>query len=260
MLVSEHHGKALLRAGGIAVPRGVVARTPEQAAAAAGELGGVVAIKAQIPAGKRGKAGGIIFAESGEAARRAGELLASSIAGFPVRTLLIEQRVEIARELYAAVMNDAATKSPLVLFSAEGGIDIEELNVSNPDAILRRVVDIRRGFTAADARLMLAGSTLEEGLRDAVADVLAKLYRQYRALDLELLEVNPLAIDRGGRAWALDCKLSVDDSARSRHPDFVAEAAGAFGPAGTELEQRGRELGLLYIELDGQVGVLANGA
>lgn len=261
MILSEYHGKELLRGAGTRAPRGVVAETAEQAASAAVALGGPVAIKAQIAAGRRGKAGGVRFAADPDAVQSiAAGLLATSICGFPVRKLLIEERIPVARELYAAVMNDAQSKSPLVLFSTEGGIDIEELGATRPERIVRRSVDIRRGLGAAEALDMLSGTGLDQGLRERVAEVLVALYAQYRAFDLELLEVNPLALDRSGTLWALDCKLSLDDAAKARHSELVNAVEGWLGESGTELERRGRAHGLLYIELEGDVGVLANGA
>jgi succinyl-CoA synthetase beta subunit len=256
MNFEEHAAKPLLAAAGIAVPAGRLARTPDEAAAAAGALGAVI-VKAQAPTGKRGKAGGIKKADTADQARAAAQaILGMEIAGHVIESVLVEQRSDIAREFYAAVMNDPASKGPLVLFSALGGMDIEEAAAQDANAIRRATVDIRKGFDKAAAGAMLKGLALD-GKEAAVADVLARLYAAYRANDAELLEINPLAVTRDGHVAALDCKFVMDDSGVKRHE----ELAGKGTPDKlTGLEARGRDLGLRYIELPGDVGVLANGA
>jgi succinyl-CoA synthetase beta subunit len=259
--LTEHHAKRLLADAGLAVPRGGVAADPEEAAARAREVGGAVVVKAQVPAGGRGKAGAVRFADTPEeAAAAAAELLAMTVAGFPVTAVLVEQRIDIRRELYTAVLNNAASRGPLVLFSTEGGIDIEEVHDTAPEKVLRAPLDIRDELSAPAARELLEPTGLNEAEREAVAAALGTLYRVYREYDAELVEVNPLAIDSGGVALALDCKLSMDDAARPRHPELVERVAPSLPETGTELERRARELGLFYIELDGDIGVLANGA
>jgi succinyl-CoA synthetase beta subunit len=257
----EHHAKRLLADAGLPVPRGGVAADADEAADRARELGGAVAVKAQVPAGGRGKAGGVRFADTPEqAAALAAELLGTSVAGFPVERVLLEECVDIRRELYAAVLNDAASRGPLVLFSTEGGIDIEEVHAAAPEQVLRSGLDIRQGLSEAAARELVEPADLDAGERRAVAAALATIYRVYREVDAELVEVNPLAIDVDGELRALDCKLSMDDGARPRHPELVEQVAADLPDTGTELERRARDLGLFYIELDGDVGVLANGA
>jgi succinyl-CoA synthetase beta subunit len=257
----EHHAKPLLADAGLQVPRGGVAATADAAAARAREVGGAVVLKAQVPAGGRGKAGAVRFAGSPEeAAAEAAALLGTTVAGFPVTSVLVEERIDVRRELYAAVLNDAESRGPLVLFSTEGGIDIEEVHATAPEKVLRAPMDIREGLSEPAARTLLEPADLDTAEREAVAAALVILHRVYREVDAELLEVNPLAIDGGGGAWALDCKLSMDDGARPRHPELVERVAASLPDTGTELERRGRELGLFYIELDGDVGVLANGA
>lgn len=261
MLVEEYLAKPLLAEAGIAIPDGRVASTPTEAANAAATIGDTVALKAQVPAGKRGKSGGILFASSPvEAREEAAVLLGSNISGYPVGKILVEERVDICRELYAAIINDPASKSPVVLFSTEGGMDVEEISAAHPEKVFRQRVDIRHGFDDADARALLAGTDLEVSLQEEVARILAALYARYRALDAELVEINPLVIDRTGTVKALDCKLAIDDAARKRHPDLVARVEADSGRAGTALEREAQKLGLLYIELDGEVGMLANGA
>jgi succinyl-CoA synthetase beta subunit len=254
MNFEEHAAKPLLAEAGIEVPRGLTATTPEGAADAQRALGPVV-VKAQVPAGKRGKAGGVAAADDAEgAARAARRILGMEIGGHRVARVLVEERKPIARELYAAVLNDAALRSPLVLFSTEGGMDIEEVAAARPARVRRLAVDIRRGLGPEDARAVLENL---DGVPAGAADVLAKLYGVYRRLDAELVEVNPLALTADGRLVALDCKLAIDDAAAARHPGV---AARAVPEKLTALERRGKELGLKFIELDGDVGVLANGA
>ena len=256
MNFEEHAAKPLLETAGIAVPKRRLVTSAEEASSAAKELGACV-IKAQVPAGKRGKAGGIAMADTPEAAATAAdEILALEIGGRAVERLLVEERIAIAREFYAAVLNDASAKSPVVLFSTLGGMDIEDAAAKDPQALRRCVVDIREGFGHREAEEMLGG--LDPGLgASGVAKTLVALYRLYRDTDAELIEINPLALTDDGGLVALDCKFILDDAAIPRQPDLAALGAKERL---TAIEARGRELGLQYIELDGNVGVLANGA
>jgi succinyl-CoA synthetase beta subunit len=239
MDLEEAEGKRALAGAGIAVPAGEVCATPDAAAAAARRLG-PCAVKAQVPAGKRGKAGGVRLADTPEDAdRAAAAILGMEIAGHRVEKVLVERRVRIAAELYCAVLTDAATRGPLILFGP-GGMDVEEMQ----DKLLRIPVDIAKG-----PRLT--------GLDKDVADVLARLYDLYLKADAELIEINPLARLKDGTYLALDCKLTVDDAALYRQPELAKRGAPERL---TEFERRGRALGLKYIELPGNIGVLANGA
>lgn len=253
MNFEEYAAKPLLAAAGIPIPRGVAVTTADQAATAAGELGPCV-VKAQVPTGKRGKAGGIRPAADPEGARAAAAaVLGMEIGGHRVERVLVEEQVAIARELYAAVLNDPARKGPLILVGAEGGMEIEELAQARPDALLRLAVDIRAG----PDRAALADGMARLGLDAAAAAFVTGLYDLYLACDAELLEVNPLALTDDGRLVALDCKLVLDDSAAPRQPELAAQASPERL---TGLEARARDLGLKFIELDGDVGILANGA
>ena len=257
MNVLEHVAKELaLAPRGIPIPSGCACATPEEAAAAAARLG-AVAVKAQVPAGKRGKSGGIRMADTPEAAAAAAQsILGMAIGEHRVSAVLVEQRATIAREFYAAVLLDAASRSPLVLFSAEGGMDIEEIAAERPASLRRHVVALSAGFGEAEAHGMLGDLGLGTAAAP-VAAILAALYRAFIETDAELLEVNPLALLQDGRLMALDCKLVVDDAALYRQPELARRGCE---DAATELEQRGRALGLKFIQLDGNVGVLANGA
>ncbi|MFQ5774330.1 MAG: succinate--CoA ligase subunit beta [Kiloniellaceae bacterium] len=256
MNFEEHAAKPLLAAAGIATPRGEVAANPREAEGIARRLGPCV-VKAQVPAGRRGKAGGIRSAATPEEAVRAADaILGTEIGGHRVGRVLVEARVGIEAEYYAAVLNDPASKGPLVLFSAAGGMEVEDLAESRPDTLLRLPVDIRlgpdrRALEAALSRLGLVETTA------AVTDVLMRLYDVYAGNDAELVEVNPLARTPEGKLVALDCKFVLDDSAIPRRGDLAAR--GCPEPL-TGLEARAHEVGLRYIALDGPVGILANGA
>ena len=257
MNFEEHAAKPLLRAVGVATPRGHLARSGAEARAAAQELGGPVVVKAQVPAGKRGKAGGIRAADDARAAgEAAAAILGIEIGAHRVESVLVEERAAIAAEYYAAVLNDPASRGPLVMFSPEGGMDIEEVAAGKPERVRRAPVDIARGFDRDAARALLEGFGGELDER-SVADVLAALYRGYRESDAELVEINPLARLVDGRLVALDCKLVLDDSAIGRREALAR--TGSPEPM-TELEARAESLGLKYIDLEGDIGVIANGA
>ena len=257
MNFEEHAAKPLLQAAGIATPRGRLARSAAEAEAAAVALGVPVVVKAQVPTGKRGKAGGIRTADGPKAAHDAADsILGMEITGHRVSSVLVEKQAEIAAEYYAAVLNDAASKGPLVMFSPEGGMDIEEIAASKPDRLRQAPVDIMHGFDLAAARALLDGLCLGAD-EEPLSETLAALYRAYRENDAELLEVNPLARLADGRFLALDCKFVLDDSGIQRRQDLADRGSPETL---TALEARGKDFGLRYIELDGDIGVLANGA
>ncbi|MBV8240801.1 MAG: acetate--CoA ligase family protein, partial [Hyphomicrobiales bacterium] len=257
MNFDEHAAKSLVLApAGIPVPRGQICRTAQEAAQAVCAIGPAV-IKAQVAIGKRGKAGGIKPADTPEQAERvAAAILGMRIGEYKVERLLVEEQANIAHEFYAAVLTDTDARKPLVLFSTQGGMDIEEVAAAKPDAIRRQHVDLDVEPGAVDFVSMLAGLQLGDA-QASVADILSRLYAAYRRRDAELLEINPLAQLGDRRVVALDCKFVLDDAAAYRQEDIVGFAAPA--PM-TALEQRGAQNGLKFIELDGNVGVLANGA
>jgi succinyl-CoA synthetase beta subunit len=255
MNFEDQAAKPLLAAAGIAVPPGRPCRTAEEVAEAVRNIGPAV-VKAQVPTGKRGKAGGIAAVDTPEQARAEAErILKLDIGGHPVQGLLVEARVDIARELYAAVLNDPDSRGPLILLSAAGGMDIEEIAGQHPEQLLRLAVDIRRGPDPADLAVLVErlGGVPEPQL----VELLQRLYGVYTDDDAELVEINPLALTRDGGLLALDCKFVLDDSAIGRRPELAARGTP---DRLTELEARGRDLGLKYLELDGNVGILANGA
>lgn len=254
----EHEGKRLVGDAGVAVPRSALVSDPAAAHRAAAAIGGEVVLKSQIPSGKRGKLGGIGFAAGGaEAEEIARNLLGADIGGHVVRELLVEERLDIGTELYAAILNDPNSKGPLVLFSDQGGMDVEEVE---PAAIRSLPVDIRAGLTAAAVRELVAVPGLPEAVVDQVVTTLLAAYRVYREVDAALIEINPLAVGANGSVVALDSKVSLDPAAIPRHAELLAACGIAGREAGTDLEREGKQLGLQYLELDGDVGVLANGA
>ncbi len=256
MNFEEYRAKPLLQKFGIAVPESEPAGNPEHAKSAAERIGKCV-VKAQVPTGKRGKAGGIkLAATPEEAGEHAQAILGMEIDGYRVEKLLIEAQVPIAKELYAAVLNDAASKNPMILFSMMGGMDVEEVAETDPEAMLRIPVDITRGLSLEAARQALKDCGLGQ-MEGIVAETLVQLYAAYRKSDAELLEINPLVLTGDARVIALDCKLTIDDAAASRQAELAEQAAPELM---TELEQKAHDAGLKYIALGGSVGVLANGA
>jgi succinyl-CoA synthetase beta subunit len=255
MNFEEHIAKDLLLAGGIDTPQGALVASAKAAAEIAARLGPSV-VKAQVPTGKRGKAGGIrLAATPDEAAAAAQAILGMSIGEHRVAKVLIEEQIAIARELYIAILNDPPSKGPLLLFSTRGGMDIEAIASYHPNALVRVPIDIRSGPDAAVLQRELLG---EAGMdRGALVDLIRRLYSVYAAHDAELVEINPLALTTDRRLIALDCKLVIDDSAAPRQEKLTAQATPEQL---TPIETRAAALGLKFIELDGNVGVLANGA
>ena len=256
MIVEEHAAKRLLADRGITVPTGRTVTSADDATAVALELRGPVVLKAQLPTGGRGKAGLIRFANSAsEASAAAAALLGISTDAGIVERLLVETRVSIDRELYAAVTTDPSRRTPLLLFSTEGGVEVEARHAEIPDGTLARRLDVRRPLELTTATDLLRDTSLARSAAQTIAPTLVALWNAYRELDAELVEINPLALTPSGGAVAVDCKLVIDDSAIGRQPDLPSASR-----VGTPLEQRAKAAGLLYIELDGDVGLLANGA
>jgi succinyl-CoA synthetase beta subunit len=255
----EYQGKELFRQFGIPVSDGRLATSPEQARAAAEELGGPVVVKAQVLTGGRGKAGGIKLAESpDEAEARARDILGLDIRGHVVRRLWIERASDIAREYYLSVTFDRGEKKPLFMFTTEGGIDIEEVAATKPEALVRLHVDPLEGFQPWQARrLVYGGDVTEPGEQKQIADIVGRLYEAFVDCDAMLCEINPLIVTPDGEVRALDSKFTVDDNALFRHAD-IAEMRDpeSYPPE----ERAAREKGVTYVKLDGEVGILGNGA
>jgi succinyl-CoA synthetase beta subunit len=254
----EHQAKELFARHRVAVPRGRVAWSPEEAAAVAGELGGTVAVKAQVQIGGRGKAGGIkLAADPAEARAHAERIIGMDIRGHTVRRVLVEEASEIAAEYYVAILHDRASKGFLAMASAEGGVDIEEVAATKPEAIVKVPVNPLVGLRSYHVNQLVYGAGFDERARKGAAELLARLYDVFVDADCTLVEVNPLVLTGGGQVVALDGKVSLDDSALVRHPDLEAlRDTFAVDPQ----EQAAKEKGLNYIKLDGYVGIIGNGA
>ena len=255
----EYQGKQLFDRYGIPVSEGRFVTTPEEAREAAAELGGQTVVKAQVLTGGRGKAGGIKLAEGpDEAEARAREILGLDIRGHVVRRLWIERASEIAKEYYLSITFDRGEKKPLFMFTTEGGVDIEEVAVSTPEALVRLHVDPFEGFQPYVARRLVYGAGVEDpSEQKQIAAIAAKLYDAFVGADAMLCEINPLIVTPDGQVKALDSKFAVDDNALYKHPDVAAMR----DPEAVPPEERyAREKGVTYVKLDGEVGVLGNGA
>ena len=258
MNIQEYQAKRLFVAHGIPAPRGDVAATPAEARAIAERLGGPVVVKAQVLTGGRGKAGGIKPAATpGEAEARAGEILDMVIKGHVVRRVLIEPASRIDRELYLGIVLDRTRRCPVVMASREGGVDIEEVAATRPEAILRVAIDPLVGPRPFHTRQLSFGLGLAPDLHAPFAGIVAGLIETFRDVDATLAEINPLAVTEAGEMLALDGKVNIDDSALYRQPDIAAMRDVAEE---TPAERLAREAGLNYVELGGSIGCMVNGA
>ncbi len=258
MNIHEFQARRIFASHGIPVPDAEVATTPDEAAAAAERFGGRVVVKAQIHAGGRGKAGGVKLAASPAEARiKAEQILGMKIKGIEVRRVLVAPAEEIASEAYVGIVLDRARQADTIMVSSEGGVDIEEVAATMPEAIRKLAVDPRYGLLNHQATLL--GHHLYDDPRVArqAASILGKLYEAYRASGATLAEINPLIVNPAGEVKAIDAKMNIDDNALFRLPDIAAlRDLEAENPA----EVRAREAELSYIQLDGNVGCCVNGA
>jgi succinyl-CoA synthetase beta subunit len=255
----EYQGKELFRRFRIPVSDGRLATTPQEARNAAEELGGQVVVKAQVLTGGRGKAGGVKLADDpADAEAKAREILGLDIRGHVVHRLWIESASEIAKEYYLSVTLDRGAKQPLFMLTKEGGVEIEQVAAETPDALARLHVDPLEGFQPYQARRLIYAAGIDDpSEQKQIASIVEKLYRCFIESDAVLCEINPLIVTPEGEVKALDSKLTVDDSALFRHPD-VAEMRDV--EAADPLETFAREKGVTYVKLDGEVGILGNGA
>jgi succinyl-CoA synthetase beta subunit len=255
----EYQGKELFRRFGIPTSEGRLATTPEEARRAAEELGFPVVVKAQVLTGGRGKAGGIKLAESaGDAEARAADILGMDIRGHTVTKVWIEHASDIEREYYLSLTFDRSAKKPLFMFTTQGGIDIEEVAATSPEALVRLHVDPLEGCHPWHGRrIVYDGAVADPGEQKQIAAIVGKLYDAFVGCEAMLCEINPLIVTPEGEVRALDSKFTVDDNALFRHAD-IAEMrdVGAADP----LEALAREKGVTYVKLDGEVGVIGNGA
>lgn len=254
----EYQARDMFESYGVPVLPGVIADTPEEARAAAEKMGGVVVVKAQVKVGGRGKAGGVKVAKTPDEAFEAAQaILGLDIKGHIVKRVMIAAGARIAQEFYFSVLLDRAERSYLSLTSFEGGMDIEQLAVEKPEALARIEVNPRAGLSLEKAKEIAVAAKFPADLVDKVAPVFVKLYEVYTGEDATLVEVNPLVLTEEGEIIALDGKVSLDENAGFRHPEHASlEDKSATDP----LEIKAQQYDLNYVKLDGQVGIIGNGA
>ena len=265
MKLHEYQAKELFARYGVPVPNGTVARNADEAAATAEELGGKVVVKAQVHAGGRGKAGGIKLANSVEEARAAAEALlgtrlvtVQSPQGQPVDAVLVEEQIDVARELYLGAVIDNSAGMPVLIASAAGGMEIEEVAEQHPERIHREAVDPACGFQGFQARALAFATGLDSDLNRPAVALIEGLARAFAENDGSLVEINPLVVTADGRLLAVDAKFSIDDDAEFRHRDLVELRDRAQeDPLEVEADEAGIQN---YIKLDGDIGCLVNGA
>ncbi len=258
MKLHEYQSKALFARHGVPIPKGQVASTATEARAIAQELGGRVVVKSQVLVGGRGKAGGIKLAKSPEEAEvLAGQILSMTIKGLPVRKVLVDEAADIRKEIYLGITNDRASRRPVIICSSEGGVEIEEVARTNPEAIVREYVDPLIGLRDYNVRNVALAINLDREHWKAFSAIAMGLYQTYVDTDATLAEINPLVITGDGRMVALDGKIDLDDNALFRHAD-LAEMRDLDEESPPETEAR--KYGLSYVKLDGEIGCLVNGA
>ncbi len=257
MKLHEYQAKELLAKFGVPVPAGKVAYTPEEAKAIATSVGKMTVIKAQVHVGGRGKAGGVKLAkDANEAYERASDILGMDIKGLTVKKVLVAEAVDIAKEYYCGLIVDRNVQSYTLMVSKEGGVDIEEVAATNPEAITRFAIDPIKGLRPFEARDVAVKAGLEGNL-NKIAALMVGLWNTCAGVDASLAEINPLVITKTGEVIAADAKIDLDDNALSRHPDLMAyRELEAEHP----LEVEASAYGFAYVKLDGNIGVIGNGA
>jgi succinyl-CoA synthetase beta subunit len=255
----EYQGKQLFKRYGIPVSDGRLASTADEARVAAEELGGQVVVKAQVLTGGRGKAGGVKLADDpADAEQKTKDILGLDIRGHVVKRVWIEKASDIAKEYYLSITFDRGAKQPLFMFTTQGGIEIEQVAEESPEALVRLHVDPSEGFQPWQARRLVYGAGVTDpGEQKQIASIIGKLYEAFVDSDAMLAEINPLVVTPEGEVKALDSKFTVDDNALPRHEDIAAmRDLDAVPPE----ERLAREKGVTYVKLDGEVGILGNGA
>ncbi len=254
----EYQARDLFESHGVPVLGGAVAFTPEEAEKAAASMGGRVVVKAQVKVGGRGKAGGVKLAESpADAKEKAAAILGMDIKGHTVHKVMIAQAAPIESEYYLAILLDRANRNFLVMASVAGGMEIEEVAHTSPEKLARVGIDPNVGITKEKAREIVAGGQFPADVAGQVEDVLLKLWAAFVAEDATLMEINPLVKTSDGKVVALDGKVTLDDNAEFRHPNHESLVDHA---AANPLEAAAKEKNLNYVKLDGQVGIIGNGA
>jgi len=253
----EYQARDMFERHGVPVLQGLIADTPEEAEAAAAKIGGVVVVKAQVKTGGRGKAGGVKVAKTPAEAKEAAEkILGLDIKGHVVKRVMIAQGASIDKEFYFSVLLDRSNRTFLSLCSVEGGMDIEQLAVERPEALAKIAVDAVKGIDKAKALEIAKAGGFGDDLADKVADVFVTLYKVFVEEDATLVEVNPLVLTTDGQILALDGKVSLDENAEFRHTDRDDMERDDLDP----LEAKAKSMDLNYVKLDGQVGIIGNGA
>ena len=254
----EYQGKQLFARHGLRVSQGSVVTNVEDAVTAAAEVGYPVVVKAQVLIGGRGKAGGVkLAADESELREHAANILGMAIKGHIVRKVWIEHASDIASEYYASVLLDRSAKQPLVMFSTEGGVDIEEVAENTPEKLIRHHVDALDGLSREEAVQIATDGKADADVIDGVADALVALYEVWLDEDASLAEINPLIVTPDREVKALDSKVSLDDNALYRHPENQELADKENEDS---IERRAKEQGVQYVKLDGDIGILGNGA
>jgi succinyl-CoA synthetase beta subunit len=258
MNIHEYQAKEIFARFGIPVPSGTVVRTPAEAESVAARIGKPVVVKAQVLVGGRGKAGGVKIAQTpAEAKEKAAAILGMDIKGEKVQKVLVTEAVDIAREIYVGVVMDRRAQKPLIMASAEGGVEIEITAKEKPQAIKRVHVDPLYGVQSYAARNLAAELAGNAEIAKPMADIIEKLYRVFDECDASLAEINPLVVTKDGRVLAIDAKLNFDDNALYRHTDVEAMRDTEAEDAG---EAKARAEGLSFVRLHGNVGCIVNGA
>ncbi len=258
MKIHEYQAKEIMRRYGIPVQPGKIATTPEQAEEIAREFGEPVVIKAQVYVGGRGKAGGIQFGDTPEQARdAASRVLGMDIKGLTVEKVLVTPKIAISDEYYVGIVLDRASQAPVVMVSAAGGVDIEEVAETTPEKIIKHTIDVRWGLPAWQARELLAQAGMPSTVIAKGGAILAALARAYEGSDATLAEINPLALTADGQVLAADGKILIDDNGLARQKEY---AAWAEPEEANPLEFEAKGEGLTYVKLDGDVGIIGNGA
>jgi succinyl-CoA synthetase beta subunit len=256
--IHEYQAKDILARYGIPIQPGRVAYTPEEAEEIARELGGPVVIKAQVYVGGRGKAGGIQFGDTPEQARAAAaKVLGMDIKGLTVEKVLVVSKLEIKEEYYLGIILDRKSQAPVVMVSKAGGIDIEEVAATTPEKIIKQLIDMRWGLRPFEARTILARAGLPHQVIAKGGAILAALAKAFIESDASLAEINPLALTADGQVQAADAKILIDDNGLFRQKEY---ASWAESEESNPLEFEAKQEGLTYVKLDGNIGVIGNGA
>src|SRR4051794_29697852 len=258
MKIHEYQAKDILARYGIPIQPGRVAYTPDEAAAIARELGGPVVVKAQVYVGGRGKAGGIQFGDTPDQARAAAaKVLGMDIKGLIVEKVLVVDKVDIKEEYYLGIILDRKSQSPVVMVSKEGGIDIEEVAAKTPEKIIQQPIDMRWGLRPFEARNILARAGLPHQVISKGGAILSALAKAFIESDASLAEINPLVLTANGQVQAADAKILLDDNGLFRQKEY---ASWAESEESNPLEYEAKQEGLTYVKLDGDIGIIGNGA